>query len=44
MKSLEHTKSIMFADDTNLIYSHSDVKVLFQKVNDDLSRKVVQSK
>ena len=35
-KSLKYTKSVMFADDTNLVYSHSDIKTLFKKTNEDL--------
>jgi exonuclease III len=36
-KSLKFNKSIMFADDTNLIYSHSDIKTLFKHTNEDLT-------
>ena len=36
IKSLKYTKPIMFADDTNLIHSHPDIKILFKQVNEDL--------
>ena len=29
---------IMFADDTNLFYSHSDIKILFKTVNEELHK------
>ena len=29
---------IMFADDTNLFYSHSNIKTLFKTVNEKLSK------
>ena len=28
----------MFADDTNLFYSHSDIKILFKTVNEELHK------
>ena len=31
-------ETIMFADDTNLFYSHNDVKELFQTMNAELIR------
>ena len=32
------TTPIMFADDTNLFYSHQDIKELFQAVNAELGK------
>ena len=32
---------IMFADDTNLFYSHEDVKALFHTVNTELVAKLI---
>ena len=29
---------IMFADDTNLFYSHNNIKILFKNVNDELEK------
>ena len=29
---------IMFADDTNLFYSHNNVKIMFKNVNDELAK------
>ena len=34
--ALRHTKSFMFADDTNLLYSNKNVKELFYNTNQDL--------
>ena len=36
-KPLKYTNSVMFADDTNLVHFHSDIKVLFKQVNEDLT-------
>ena len=35
-KSLKTTKSGVFADDSNLFYSHLDIKILFEVVNKEL--------
>ena len=32
---------IMFADDTNLFYSHYDIKTLFNTVNEELKKLVI---
>ena len=29
---------IMFADDTNLFYSHNNIKILFKNANDELEK------
>ena len=37
-KTSKLISAIMFADDTNLFYSHSDLKVLYKTMNDELTK------
>ena len=35
-RSLNYSKPVMFADDTNIVHSHISIKDLFKEVNEDL--------